>query len=247
MRVSIIEQAKIFITQSKENNNYVYLSKDIKLALKNYLISNNLLYSPIRGIFILKSSTTSNEEVLEKYKYAIISKLNGVLTWDFALHFYLWSHEKIKEFTIINQSKNFITYLWDKKQYRVIFKMSKIKRNIHIINIEWSKLEIESPLSFIVNNFFQYKGNKKFEEFILKQDINEWEIIDMVKKGFKLSGFSKLAIFYKNNKHNWKFKLIQRVLFELGKKIDRRNNKIEIKNKTVQQAVDNIKKLDSLF
>jgi hypothetical protein len=75
MRVSIIEQAKTFILDSKKSNNYVYFSGDIKLSLKNYLIKNKLLFSPIRGLFVLKASSISPGEIIKKYKFNIIKKL----------------------------------------------------------------------------------------------------------------------------------------------------------------------------
>lgn len=247
MRTSINNQAKTFIIKSKEENRYVYSSKDIKLSLKNYLVTNKLLYSPIRWIFILKSSSTSSDKIIDKHIYQIISKLGWVISGSFIVDYFLWDKKKIKEITIINRSKNFISYLWENKKFKINFKLSKINRITERIQIEWVYMEIEMPLSFIVNNFFLYEWNKRFETLILKQDINPGEINNMLLKWFKLSWISKLAIFYKNNNLNWKFKMIENEIIESWKKIDRRNNKINIKKIIKKEQENKINDLDLLF
>lgn len=63
MRISVLEQVKAFLKQAKLNNQFVYESKKIKLTVKNYLVSKNMLYSPIRGIFILKKSEQFDSEI----------------------------------------------------------------------------------------------------------------------------------------------------------------------------------------
>ena len=195
----------------------------------------------------MKSSSVWAESVTNKYKYEIISKLWWCITWDFALNYYLWNYKKFNEITLINKSKNFVTFIWNKKQIKVNFKLSKINRIVNDITIDWSILKIESPLSFIVNNFFAYKDNKKFETLILKQEIEPWEVINMILAGFKLSWLSKLAIFYKNNNFNWKFKMIQREINESWKKLDRRNNKINIKKIIKEKPNKKVEDLDLLF
>lgn len=250
MRVSIVEQAKNFILESRKNNKYIYSSEELKLSLKNYLVSSSLLYSPIRGIYILKASSVPWITIINKYKYEIIKKLWGVVSWDFALNYYLWNYKKINEFILINNSKNFISFIWEDKNIKIHYKLSKIPRIVNQVNIEWSELSIESPLSFVINNFIYYKGNKKFESLILKLDINPWEIVNLLLQGFKLSGISQLAIFYKNSKINWKYKLIENELKDAWKKIDRRNNKINIREllkKEKKNKDNNIEDLNSLL
>jgi hypothetical protein len=75
MRQSIIEQAKEFILVNSKNKNYVFSSLDIKLTIKNFLVKNNYLYSPIKNIFILKKSDENISKRIEKYKFEIIEKL----------------------------------------------------------------------------------------------------------------------------------------------------------------------------
>lgn len=248
MRVSIIEQAKTFILDSKKSNNYVYFSGDIKLSLKNYLIKNKLLFSPIRGLFVLKASSISPGEIIKKYKFNIIKKLGWVISWEFVLNYYTSWIKTFKEIEIINNSKNFIAYLWEEKPIKLIYKKSTVPRIVVSVSIEWEKLDIESPISFIINNFSKYKNNKKFHELILKQDINSWDIINLIFSKFKLSWISKLAIFYKNNKYDWKYLTIHNELKAAWKRIDRRDNKIDL-NKIVYKAKrdHSIDSLDSLF
>lgn len=248
MRSSIIEQAKKFILESKKNNNYVYYSSDIKLSLKNYLVKNWLLISPIRWIFILKASSVSANDIIKKYKINIIQKLWWVISWDFALNFYTTWVKNTKEVEIINNTKNFTSFLWEERIIKVTYKMSKVPRLINKVKLEGVYLNLESPISFIINNFNRYKDNKKFHELILKQDINAWDIVNLVINKFKLSWISKLAIFYKNNNFNWRFLTIQNELSSAWKKIDRRNNKINIKKIIKKESKNNtVESLDQLF
>lgn len=249
MRDKIIDQAKNFILNSKNNNNYVYYSKDIKLSLKNYLVKNGLLISPIRWIFVLKASSVSFEDTIKKYKYEIIQKLWWLISWDFALNYYTTWIKNIKDIEIINESKNFSSFLWENKKFKVTFKMSKIPRLINKVKVSWVFLNIESPISFIINNFNRYRDNKKFHELIMKQEINSWDIVNLILNKFKISWISKLAIFYKNHNLNGKFSTINNELISAWKKLDRRNNKINIKKlmKKEYKEQNIIESLDELF
>jgi hypothetical protein len=60
MRISVLEQVKVFLKNAKINDSYVYVSKEIKLTIKNYLIKEKMLYSPMRGIYILKKHDQFN-------------------------------------------------------------------------------------------------------------------------------------------------------------------------------------------
>jgi hypothetical protein len=75
MRISVIEQVKAFLRDSKVNNKYVFCSKEMKLTIKNYLVKQKMLYSPIRGIYILKKSDQFTSDVLEKYKYQVLEQI----------------------------------------------------------------------------------------------------------------------------------------------------------------------------
>jgi len=69
MRKSLIEQAKEFIEINSSKNNFIFSSSEIKLTIKNFLVKNNYLYSPIKNIFILKKSDDDISKKIEKYKY----------------------------------------------------------------------------------------------------------------------------------------------------------------------------------
>jgi hypothetical protein len=48
MPKSVIEKVRDFILENKKNNKFVFLSKQIDTSIKNYLIKEDMLYSPIR-------------------------------------------------------------------------------------------------------------------------------------------------------------------------------------------------------
>jgi hypothetical protein len=48
VRISVLEQVKAFLKDAKNNNSYVFDSKELKLTVKNYLIQKKMLYAPIR-------------------------------------------------------------------------------------------------------------------------------------------------------------------------------------------------------
>jgi hypothetical protein len=71
----LLERVKDFILRNKQDNNFVFKSSDIDLGIKNYLLKQNMLYSPIRGIYILKKSDVYNSEAVLDNKNSIISQL----------------------------------------------------------------------------------------------------------------------------------------------------------------------------
>jgi hypothetical protein len=48
MPKSVIEKVRDFILENKEKHNFVFSSKQIDTSIKNYLIKEKMLYSPIR-------------------------------------------------------------------------------------------------------------------------------------------------------------------------------------------------------
>ena len=71
----LIENIKKFILHAKQSNTFVFKSSEIPVNIKNYLIKENMLYSPIRGIYILKKSEVYNSEAVRENKNSVISKL----------------------------------------------------------------------------------------------------------------------------------------------------------------------------
>lgn len=245
MRISVLEQVKAFLKDAKLNNEFVYESKKIKLTVKNYLVSKKMLYSPIRGIFILKKSEQFDSEVWEKYKYEVLEKLGGIVTWDFASAYYLWDYSSIKTFEIITQSKNFESKLSEK--YTLKFKASKVKRNTKIIKIGNASLCIEEPFSLYINNYKNIAINSDFVRYLMSQDISQWDIQQMIHDGFKTSWITKLALLFKQNWFAQRHKMIMTTLREAGKQIDYRKATTQKQSTNIYLNTQIDEDLDSLI
>ena len=248
MRKTVLEQVKDFINSNTKKNNYVFSSKEIKTTIKNFLVENNYLACPIKNIFILKKSNQKLSELLDKYKFKILEKLlekDEILSGEFLINYYLKKSKISRLFRVITKTKNFKSYLWEEKNIQIIFKPSKIPRITKKVKIENSNLLIEDRLSFIVNNYYLFKDNKDFKKIILQTDFDIFEIENLIKKKFKFSSISKLAIFYKNNWEIDKYNTINTAIKNCWKKIDRRWTKVIKKEKTKQKK-EKIN-LDNLF
>lgn len=220
MRISVLEQVKAFLKHAKQNNEYVYESKKIKLTIKNYLVQKNMLYSPIRGIFILKKSEQFDSEVLEKFKFNVLEKLGWILSWDFATRHFLWDIWSVKIFEIITKNKNFESKLSEK--YQIKFKASKVPRYTKDTKIGEATLKIEQPFSLYINNYKNIAQNSDFIRYLMSQDIFQEDIQKMIQDGFKASWIAKLALLFKQNGFAQRHKMIMTTLRQAGKQIDYR-------------------------
>lgn len=228
MRISVHNQAKNFILKSKETQKFVYNSKEIKLSLKNYLVSQWLLYSPLRGVFILKTSKQSSQDAVKQHIYAILEKLGYIISWDFALFYHLNIKKIPNEIICISKDKNFTTYVWESLKYKLICRKSTVPRLTQQIEINSANLTIESALSFVINYFYHYKDDKNFHKLILSLDFDSPDLVNLLVNKYKIRWISRLAMFYKNHWFPGKYSLIQSVLKDFWKKLDRRDNKVNI-------------------
>lgn len=245
MRISVLEQVKAFLKNAKINNTYVYISKDIKLTIKNYLIKEKMLYSPIRGIYILKKHDQFAWDVLEKYKYEVLSKLWWVITGSFAVWQYLWDISHIKSFKIITKNKSFKTKLWENIELE--FVASKVPRIIKKLKIENNELQIEDALSLYINNYKNIPENSEFIRYLMNKDIDNHMVEYLIKNNFKISGISKLALLYKQNWFNGKHKIIMNTLRQAGKQIDYRKARTQVSENKTPISNSFTEDLDSLI
>jgi len=245
MRKSLINQAREFIEINSSKNNFIFDSSEIKLTIKNFLVKNNYLYSPIKNIFILKKSDDDISKKIEKYKYWILEKLGGVLSWEFLINYYLLRVDSARVFRIITKSKNFESFLWEENNLRIIFKPSKIPRLTRKVKIENYTFEIETKLSFMVNNYYLFWENKDFQKIILETNFSIENIEELINKKFKFSSISKIAIFYKNSWKTGKYETIIKAMKNCWKKIDRRWTKVikKVEKKKKSEKID----LNDLF
>ncbi len=245
MRISVIEQVKAFLRDSKVNNRYVFSSKELKLTIKNYLVKQKMLYSPIRGIYILKKSDQFTSDILEKYKYQVLEQIWWVLTWGFAIAYYLGDYSGVKSYKIITETKSFSSTLWEKINLQ--FQASSVPRIINEIKIEKSILVIENPLSLYINDYKNIPENSPFIRYLMSLDITRELIIEMINKKCKTSGISKLAQLYKVNGFPGKQKTILNTLREAGKQIDYRKATTQVKVSIQTPSTSYSEDLDSLI
>lgn len=245
MRISVLEQVKAFLRNAKVNNSYVYVSKDIKLTIKNYLIKEKMLYSPIRWIYIIKKHDQFTWDVLEKYKFEVLEKLWWVISWDFAIAYYIWDINHINKFKIITHSKSFKTKLWE--NIALEFTASKVPRITEKHKIENSELTIEGPISLYINNYKNIPENSDFTRYLMNVDIDRDIINNLIKNNFKISGISKLALLYKQNWFTGKHKVIMNTLREAGKQIDYRKAKTQVSKNKTTMSTSHLEDLDSLI
>ena len=218
----LLERVKDFILRNKQDNNFVFKSSDIDLGIKNYLLKQNMLYSPIRGIYILKKSGVYGSEAVLENKNSIISKLWWILSWTSALAYYRGKFEENTKYKIITKSKNFITYIGEWKKIEVVFTASSIPRITKHIKIDNNTFEIETLLSLVINDFKIINNDQNIKRLLFWLDINESEIEEFIKKWFKISWISKLALLYQDEGFKDKYNIIKKTLDKNGKRLDTR-------------------------
>jgi len=247
MRISVEKQAFDFLKLSKEKNLSVFKKNDIKRTVRDFLTTKGVLFSPYDWIYLKKKTTDTKDIIIKNNIYWILSLIWWVITWEFVMNYYLWKNKNIKEFIILKPNQNFITYLWDKKSIKLNIKISTINRITENIKYEWYNLEIESPLSFIVNNINKLSNDKTFIEFVLARNFESVDIINWLLNKYKISWLSKLAIFYKNYKRKWQYLTIKNSLEQSWKKLDRRKNKVNIIKEQKIKTKKEILSIDELI
>jgi hypothetical protein len=123
---------------------------------------------------------------------------------------------------------NFSSFLWKDKNIKITFKPLVKKRASNKVKFGKAILEIESPLSFIINNMKKLENDKKFKEYLNTVHFMDDDIVSWLLLGYKLSWLSRLAIYMKNIWKRWQYLTIKNVIESAWKKIDRRWNKIKI-------------------
>lgn len=219
----IIEWVKKFIIDNKKKQKFVFSSKDIPGNIKTYLLKENMLYSPIRGIYVLKKSEMMAQEAIQDHLFEIISLLGWVISGKTALKIHAWDIKNIKKFHIITKNKNFETYIGDGKNIWVKFVSSQVPRITQKMIIGWAKLEVESVLSTVINNSQLLEKYPKIHKKLFQKEITSEKIETLIKKKFKVSWLSKLAIFYQAHGFNEKFIIIRNVIKNSWKRLDSRN------------------------
>ena len=228
MRKPVIEQSKNFLRICKTKNTYVFKTSEIKKSIRDYIVSVDNWFSPYNWIYVVKKSTETKNLAIKKNIYKILSLLWWVFSRDFVLKYKLWKKTYLNTYDIIIPRPNFTWYLWDDKKIKINFKYSKKNRITEKIKIDWAVLEIESSLSYIVNNIKDMKDDKDFIQLVLSKRFDDTDIKIWMIHWYKISWLSKLAIMYKNYWKKGQYLIIKNAIEENWKKLDRRRNKVKI-------------------
>ncbi len=219
----VIENVKKFILENKKKQKFVFLSTEIPANIKTFLLNEKMLYSPIRGIYILKKSEMLINEAIWEHLFAIITLLGWVIWSQSALKIHAGEYKNMKHFYIITKNKNFETFIGEGKNISVKFVASWVAREVEKVNILWEKLQVESLLSVVINNFSLVEKYPKVKKLLLQQKITSSKIENFIQKKYKISGLSKLAIFYQQNGYNDTFIVIRNAIKNAWKRLDSRN------------------------
>lgn len=216
---SIEELSKSFLKTNIDKNRFiVHFNEFPSRKVREYLTVNKYLYSPIRGLYIIKDNKIPNKMVLEQNYFQILSELGWIIWWEIALNYHVWDNKKINEIIIYTQDKNWKVRLGD-SDYCIIYKRSTSFKDVDRVDILWSKFFIETKLSFIINNFNEYSDNDNFKVLLDSTKINFSELWDLIKKWINQSNLSRLAFYYKQNDNIRNFSIIKNELAKSWKSL----------------------------
>lgn len=235
MRTPITYQIKELLTKSARESLYVYKKDEIKRWIYEFLIENNMIFSPCKNILVIKKSTESVNEAIKKNIIQIIEKIEWAsLTGKSAVDILNWKWIISKKIEMIHPKKFYTISLWNPEIYKISIKKRKAATIYTSTNFQNCVLTIESDLSLIINNINDFIKEGKTQRFMLSRSFEEDEIIQWLFSKLKLSGLSKLALFYKENNRDGQYRIIKRIIEESWKKLDRRwiKKEIELHKKT---------------
>lgn len=222
----------------KKKNNYIFRTDEIPNKIKNQLKQKNMIYSPFKWVCIIKKSNWKIEELLDDYFVKSVAYISGVISGEFVLNYLL---EKD-----VLETRNMLIYAWwkYKKQfvewkYSLQAKVISSKIEEKKIRIDWVSFKIETPVSYVINNIKIIEKLDKTSQIqvLSKLDLDRKKIKKMITWGFKISGFSRLGILYKNLWYRENASLILSEIKNAWKQIDYRNsnrNNVKIKIKTAK-------------
>jgi len=72
---SVISKTRTFLDENFKINKTLFLNKELKKSIKDLLMKSGNMFSPIKGIYLLKKSTESQEDSIIKNKFKIIELL----------------------------------------------------------------------------------------------------------------------------------------------------------------------------
>lgn len=213
-KISIVDKAKEFLTKKINNNEFFIDSSEFlnDRRLRQFLVENEFLCSPIKWLYIIKDNTLDKSIVYDQNYYKINSKIweDCILSWNMALNYYLWHKEKLKTVEFISSSKN--TKINVNEQYYVEIKKSDAYRKIKKESIHDGDFLVETELSFVINNYEKYKDNKNFKILMNSMNFDFKELRELLTKDINVASLSKLANYYKDNDNIRNFTIIKNEL-----------------------------------
>ena len=241
MRKPKINMIRDFLKDCKKNNIRVFNKSQIIKSVRDELLKNENIFSPYDNIYVLKKSDETKKQAIKNNLPFILEKLWWIISWEFALNYFLERKKNVKEILIYHKTRDFVSYLDKEKEYKIVFRRSKIERNEITVKFDKAVLKIESPLSFIINNIKKEKDNKLFQEYLDKVHFSDDDIVSWLIHKYKLSWLSRLAIYMKNVWRNWQYLVIKNTIESAWKKLDRRWNRVNIIKKEKVELIKNTK------
>lgn len=228
-----IKLAKQFLKRHINKKDYIVCSDRItNRRAREFLLNNNFLYSPIKGLYIIKTQESINKIVVEQTYFKIIEKVSekAIVSWALALKYHIWKLEKVSEIEIYNNTKNStIKFYWE-RSYTIYFKKSSIYRETCICKIWNAEIPMESPMSFLINNFQKEKNSKDIVILLSHTNFMLGDIIRFVNNWASITSLSAIALWYKKTDNIRNFELIKTAIAKCWKDfrywVDKYNNKL---------------------
>lgn len=219
---SALDLAKIFLDKQIQNKEFVVdFTKIPNRRVREFLKANDYLYSPCKFIYIIKDNKLSKKNALEHNYFNVVSKLWGVVTWDIALNYHLWKTVKVKNIDIITPSKNWEMNLWEDDTYVVRYQKSDKYRDVEKVTINNAKVFIETPTSYLINNFNdENTNNEDFKVLLSSTNFMLGDIKKFIEKWASISSLSRMALWYKDNEKPRNYTLIKTALQQSGKQLN---------------------------
>jgi len=223
-KLSVMEQAKEFLDKQIHKKEFVIDDKKIpNRRVREFLQASDFLYSPCKYMYIIKDNTIPDNQVLEQNYFNIVSRLAqwNIVTGELALNHHIWKTAKVDEVDIVTQSKNGEVKLGNNETYVVRYQKSEKWRDVEKAEINGAKVYIETPTSYLINNFSdEAVKNEDFNVLLNSTNFMLNDIETFVQKWASIRGLSQMALWYKENDNMRNYTLIKTALQKNGKWID---------------------------
>lgn len=211
----VSEQSRDFLRKSIDEKKLILTGTEMSRKVREYLLANQYLYSPYKGVYIIKSSDKSEKEVLDMNVYRILSfigKDGWVFTGELVRDYHNGVTKLLREFEYISKTQNSVIPLGKYQDYIVYLKKSTAYREKETITIDGWSLDIETKLSYVVNNIRGNEHDPEYQNIANNISFMIGDIERFVNNGSNISNLSRLALLYKESGNIRGYSIIKSVL-----------------------------------